>query len=104
MKKRSKQINKFVLEGLNTERLINQLISLNIQTYNFKKTDYNKLEFETNLKDADKVRTLVKRLNFKCEEVSTGVAKTIEFFKYRFGILIGLVLSIIFIVIINSYT
>lgn len=104
MKKKSKQINKFILEGLNTERLINQLISLNIQTYNFKKTDYNKLEFETNLKDADKVRTLVKRLNFKCEEVSTGLAKTIEFFKYRFGILIGLVLSIIFIVIINSYT
>ena len=104
MRKRNKQINKFILEGLNTERLLNQLISLNIQTYNFKKLDYNKMEFETATKDADKVRKLIKRLNFKSEETNKGFARVIEFFKYRFGIIIGLVLAMVFIIVVNSYT
>jgi len=96
--------NKFCLEGLNVERFINHLVESNITVYNLKKTEFNKLEFTTNVKDSIKVEKLAESFNFKIVHGYKGVYSLLNFLKNRIGIIIGLILAFILTIIVNQFT
>lgn len=78
------------LKGVNLNRVYKQCVTQNIQLYNLDRKSYKHLEFDIDLKNKKKIKEYAKLQNYEYQEDSSGFNKILNFFKFRFGILIGL--------------
>ncbi len=92
------------INGLNIGRLLNNLSAKNIDVYELKKTDFNKIVLSVDSCNFKLLQTLVKCNGLSLSVVGgRGVSYIIKNYWYRFGLLIGLILSIIGIVVATGY-
>ena len=83
------------LKGVNLNRIYKHCSSENIEIFNVDRKDYKHIEFDIDYKDKNKLKNFIKSQNYEYEEAKTGFNKILDFFKYRFGILIGVIVFLI---------
>ena len=88
------------IEGLNLGRLINNLNAKNIEVYDLKKTDFNKLVLSVDDCNFGIFKNLVRQNDLAFTIIGgSGLSYLIKTYWYRFGLLIGGVLSVVFFII-----
>ncbi len=97
MKNRAKTI-RVSLTGVNLNRVYSECKKQNIDLYNIDRIDYKNIEFDIDIKNKSILKGIAKGQRYEYKEKNNyGAVKFINFLKYRFGILIG----IVFFVLIN---
>lgn len=100
MKNRAKTI-RVSLTGVNLNRVYSECKKQNIDLYNIDRIDYKNIEFDIDIKNKSILKGIAKGQRYEYKEKNNyGAVKFINFLKYRFGILIG----IVFFVLINIIT
>ncbi len=83
------------LKGVNLSRIYKECQKNNIELYNINRKDYKNIEFDIEYKNKSKLKDISKFQKYEYqEEQKKGFNKFINFLKYRFGILIGLLFFI----------
>ena len=83
------------LKGVNLSRIFKQCTNKNIQLYNLNRKSYKHLEFDIDIKSKNKVKEYAKSQNYEYQEDNSGFNRVVNFFKYRFGIVIGAIFFLI---------
>ena len=78
------------LSGVNLGRIYKCLNAQNVKVYDINRLDYKNIEFKIDFKDKNKVLQIAKSQNYEYAEAQNfGHSKISNFLKFRFGILIG---------------
>lgn len=91
--------------GYNLERWLNVLTTKNVKIFSVKKIDVKNSEIEVSVADEKAVVNFLKTKNIiVLNKKYNGFAKQIEFFRIRYGILIGVFVCFCFFIVASNYT
>jgi len=89
------------IHGLNTERLINNLKEYNINIYNIKRSTYDNIDIVIE----ERYLPIIKDFDIDVEVIEVfGRSKLIKGILDKIGIVIGTVISLIMLIILNTFT
>lgn len=84
------------LKGVNLNRIYKECKKSNIELYNINRKDYKNIEFDIKNHHKKALKTIAKTHKYEyTEDNNFGFFKLINFFKFRFGILIGALFFVI---------
>lgn len=103
MAKKSKLV-RISLHGVNLSRIYRECQNANITLFDIERKDYKNIEFDINAKDKKQIENIAKKQNYAIlEHQNYGNAKITNFFKWRFGLLIGFLIFVVLNIVSNFF-
>lgn len=95
---------RIVVNGVNQNKIYKILQKNNINATNINRLNYKQMELDLNKSDFKILNKLLINTNFKIEvQQNYGNNKTKNFFRKRFGILIGLLIAVVVLIVYNMF-